>query len=573
MQREKVLTSPSVLGEKPIIPQSTLQNSQLLLQFFLLLCAFVLFALVTVAPLNRLAGTTFLSSLPTNPLLLLFGAALPVDLHLSANQHASQVNTDSIEFLLVMAILFLLYALTARLLLRKQLSFGYKKCMALIFIGAILVGIVYVLTPSLLSRDAFVYAGYGRVIVTHAANPYYTPLSAFPHDPLLPLDDWGNAIAAYGPLWLLICAVSTMISGSAILPYLFFFRLLGLVLHLCNIALVAAILRRWGRSPRTILVGTLLYAWNPLVLFESNLGAHNDTAMVTCLLLGILLTLRAEQDSFTRLPRLLAPVVAFTAAILIKFTAAPLLAFYLVLLVFRTLRSTALSQGKITWGHGILAIASACVLSGILIFTSYTPLWLGHSIKDMLASFAAPPSSRLAFGSILLALQKVTLHQQETNVLLNIFSTHSTWNVINLFVMLSLFIIGIIWLWRVPTTRTMLTISLASLGPLLIVTPWFFPWYVIWLVGLAASCISDTMTRLEKALVAGVLTFSASALFIYLFRNYPPIGDWIGFTCLTTIGPPLLTFIFFALYYKQSKISTVGQRFITHVPHDSECER
>lgn len=544
MQREKMIITRDNSVKSLTAPQPRSENVQFPWLLLLLPGAFVLFALVSVAPLSRLADTSLLSSLPTSSLLLLFGAALPVDLHLTANQHASQVNTDSIEFLSVMALLFLLYACAALLLSRKHILFGYRKYLILIWIGAVVVSLVYVLTPSLLSRDVFVYAGYGRIIIAHGANPYYTPLSAFPHDPLNTLDDWRKAIAAYGPLWLLVCAFSTIISGSTALHYIFFFRFLGLLLNLCNIALVTAILQKWGRSPRIVLVGTLLYAWNPLALVESNLGAHNDTAMVTCLLLGLLLTLHAEQDSFTHLPRLLAPVVAFSAAILIKFTAAPLLAFYIVLLAFRSLHPSSMHQNSIDWKRAIFNTGSACVLSGILIFTAYTPLWLGHSIKDMVASFAAPPSSWEAFGSILLALHKVNLQVHETNMLLNIFSQHSTWSLIDLLVMLTLFVTGVIWLWHVPTTRTMLTISLASLGALLIVTPWFFPWYVIWLVGLAALCVSDTMAHVEKALVAGVLAFSLSALFVYLFRDFPPVGDWIGATCLTTISPPLLIFVY-----------------------------
>ena len=171
----------------------------------------------------------------------------------------------------------------------------------------------------------------------------------------------------------------------------------------------------------------------------------------------------------------------------------------------------------------------------------------------MIASFSSPPSSWEAFGSVLLALHKVNLQQHESNALLNFFSQHSTWSLIDLLVLLILFLVGVVWLWHVPTTRTMLTISLASLGALLIVTPWFFPWYVIWLVGLAAPCISDNMTHIEKALVVGVLSFSASALFVYLFRDFPPIGDWIGATCLTTISPPLLIFIYCFLLQHYTK--------------------
>jgi hypothetical protein len=452
-----------------------------------------------------------------------------------------------------MALLFTFYLGMTVLLQRQPIDDGYKKYLRWMLIGAALVGTIYVLAPALLSRDAFVYAGYGRVIVAHSANPYYTPLAAFPHDPLFTLDDWRTAIAAYGPLWLLVCAISTWISGSAVLPYVFFFRVLGLLAHLCNIALIATILSHMKRSPRIILTGTLLYALNPLVLLESSLGAHNDTAMVTCLLLGILLTLRAEQNAFQHTFPVLAPVIPFTAAVLIKFTAAPLLAFYVVLLSFHLLRAdTSLpvkQRLRMILSRGI----GVCLFASSLVLVAYTPLWLGHTVRDMLTSFAAPPSSRLAFGSILLALQKVVASQSHPNALLAILSLHNTWNIINLVSMLLLFIVCAAWLWYHPTTQTLMYSSLAILGVLLVVTPWFFPWYVIWLVGLAAPCFSDQTTRTGYALLAGAITFSASALFIYLFRNDPPIGGWVGAICLTTIGPPLVVFLLALARRQQSR--------------------
>jgi hypothetical protein len=84
--------------------------------------------------------------------------------------------------------------------------------------------------------------------------------------------------------------------------------------------------------------------------------------------------------------------------------------------------------------------------------------------------------------------------------------------------------------------------TLAVLGVLLLVTPWFFPWYVTWLVGLAAACL-PMRDRLGRAAIGAALVFSASAFCIYLFRGFPAIGDWEGFTSLTTVGPPLLTLV------------------------------
>jgi len=131
--------------------------------------------------------------------------------------------------------------------------------------------------------------------------------------------------------------------------------------------------------------------------------------------------------------------------------------------------------------------------------------------------------------------------------LLQLFSRHTTWSYINFATLIVMLIIGSVWLWRIPTIRTVILATLATLGALLVVTYWFFPWYIIWIVGLAAVCLPIATDRIERALLAFTLTFSASALLVYLFNGYLSLGGWIGFICLTTIGPPLLAFLIFVL--------------------------
>ena len=528
------------------------------------MCGFILCILITVAPLQRLAGTTLLSSLPFSMLLTVVGTKLPTDLHLTTDVHASQINTDSIEFLVAMICVYLFYFLSAYI--AQKYSEGQKVSespdnsvqrvkilLRCIWIGAILAGIIYVLTPSALSHDAGVYAGYGRIIITYHANPYYTSLSAFPHDPLLQLDDWRNAPAAYGPLWLIVCALSTLVAGSSILHYIFFYRILGLLAHLVNIWLVTSILRKTKRSLRIVMLGTLLYAWNPLVLLESGLGGHNDIVMVTCILFGIFLCVRGEQHGFIQARQYLPPIIMFTCAALIKFTEAPIIVFYLVLVARRVFTHELLSQQQAhtiqrdRWLATLRVVSSTALVSGFLVIVLYIPLWLGHSLHDIVESLGSPPSSRLAFGSILLALQKFSAVSHTRNSFLAFFSMHSTWNGINALVIMCFFCIGAIWLYRTPTTLTMVQATLAVLGALLIVTPWFFPWYVLWLVSLAAISIPTHDERVKYALVGSTLIFSASAFLIYLFRGYPPVGDWVGLVGLTTIGPPLVVLLFLLL--------------------------
>ncbi|MBA2284021.1 MAG: hypothetical protein H0W02_00910 [Ktedonobacteraceae bacterium] len=524
---------------------------------------FVLCILVSVAPLHRLAGTTLLLQMTPGMLLVWVGSWLPRDLGLTANRIQSFVSTNSFEFQALMVTAFATYGLCALFIQRQVPQANNQRILSVIWLGMLGAGIIFILMPAMLSHDIFVYAGYGRLLAAHHANPYFTPFSAYPHDPLYRVDDWPGALAAYGPLWLGICGLASLVLGANPLGYILAFRIFGLACHLLNTLLITTILRTTGRTPRTVALGTTLYALNPLVLLESTLGAHNDVFMVTLLLLGFLFCIRAERRGITRPRNYLPPVLFFTLAGLIKFTCLPVIALFIAMLFYRALRpapSDTNSARQVTvwcWRPAILTTVIAGAFSGCIALAGYAPFWVGHSVSQIVGSFSAPPSAHLFAFSI---SQGITgwgiTHPQPVHswgyTLLSLLSQHTLWNYINIGIVCAGMIIGAICLWRSPTMRMLALAALATLGALLVVTTWFFPWYVTWLVSLAAICLPGTSTRIGRGLLAFTLVFSASAFSVYLFNGLPPQGGWSGFVCLTSIGPPLLAFLL-AVIWKQHR--------------------
>ncbi len=520
-------------------------------------CAFIACILISLAPLDRLAGTDYFRALPISSWLLAIGTWLPLDLHLTANARQSQMSTHLILSLSLIALAFIIYGIcTWRIQRYTQHTFHhhYPQIIKWIWLGAVISGLALVLTPAMLSHDAFVYAGYGRLLTVYHENPYFVTLSTHPTDPFTRLDDWSNVPAAYGPLWLIVSALSSLVAGNHPLAYILLFRSLGLGTHLLNMLLISMILRTAGRSERTIALGVLLYAWNPLVLLESSLGAHMDTCMVTLMLGGILCWIQREQKHATSILPIrsyLPSLLCFTLAALIKFTAIPLIVLFLVLLTRKTLYSTQTENmpepTTLQWRPAIRIAITGGIISTGVVLAFYAPFWIGNSPRAIIDSFTTPPSANSAYGSILSAILnwirwhgQVNPGWQETPLFL--FSHYKTWQAIIVITLTIVMIWGIIWIWKTPTARTLTLATLAALGALLLVTPWFFPWYVVWIVGLAAICLPMS-DRSGRALIGATLAFSASAFFIYLFRGFAPIGDWEGFTCLATVGPPMLTLI------------------------------
>src|SRR5712691_2154044 len=537
--------------------------------------AYTLCALLMAAPLSRIPDSVIRLTLPFGSALAQVGAWLPINLGLNSNALASQTATNLLEFLGLVVLSFIVYGLCALYITRLPAeSKRFRHIRIVVFTCAALVGLIYVFIPAMLSHDIIVYASYSRLMANYHANPYFVPLTAFPHDPFIPLNYWANSVAAYGPIWLTICGLIGFFAGPQVAGYILAFRLFALAAHLLNTWLVMRTLHSMGQTQRTSTLGALLYALNPLVLLESSFGGHNDVFMMTFMFIGVYLAVRAQKRDTLNLPKgYLPPLVSFTLAALVKFTILPAIVLFIVFIGWKTLSrsstadttTSAPGKAKLPWKQARPAFIVSGATAAIVAVVCYAPYWIGHKIGDIYYSFGSPPSSRFGENSIMLAIY----HWANSNHLfshsvvgmsLSFLGSRWLWDGIN-FVLLSIVcILSARWLRRSTTIRTFLLTSLGVLGVLLIVTPWFFSWYVTWLVCLAAITLPVRESRLGSALLAFTLTFSVSAFFTYLFLNgYPPFGRWSGLVFLTTIAPPLLAFLItFRLWRPVKDLSPSG---------------
>ncbi|HLJ35394.1 MAG TPA: hypothetical protein VKU38_17195 [Ktedonobacteraceae bacterium] len=521
-------------------------------------CAFVFCFLVSVGVLHYINQLENLLPpyVPYGNQLTVLGLKVLHKLGLTTYSPIQLAGSNTV-FTIITGIEFAIYALVAVLIRRQSSEQELRRSWLFIWLGVIVAGCILLITPALISRDLFVYAGYGRSLIAHHVNPYFVAPAKFPQDPITPLDDWKNATAAYGPLWLVVCSLVSIVGGSSPTRYILLFRFLAFAIHLINALLVMTILRTMRRSSRTVTIGTLLYAWNPLVILESSLSGHNDLFMITFMLLGILLCVRAEQGGFTRPIHYLLPGIAFTLATLVKFTALPLIILYLVLLARKTLypiMGEANRAIRLQWKSAIIKVCYAGIAIGVVVLLFYGPFFIGHSVSDIVNSFSSPPSSSQAEHSMLSiivewgAMYGTPAQGSWSYALVQTLSNHRVWNDINIMVVLAGLIIGTIWLWRKPETRTLVFAAIVTLGGLLIVTTWFFPWYVTWLVGLAAVTMPTAQERVGRALFAFALTFSASARLLYLFLGNAPQPNWDATGYSAAVIPPLLVLLIVLLF-------------------------
>lgn len=549
----------SINADKTI--QSEPKSSKTVQQWLLLFSCMVGFLfcfLFCITPLAR-AGQLPVNgmSLPLHfkplrvPFLTIWGKWLPADLSLANNHADSLYRTADIELLLFLALAFLLYITLCWWLWRRAQPVQMKLSRRLIWLGAILIGLILVLTPGMASKDLFVYADYGNALGVHGANSYFIPPhQAAPRDTLTNIDiGWSNATSAYGPVWNLIIAFFALLFRDHPFPYFYAYRLLGLACHLVSIGAIGYILRSTGHSERTITLGVFLFAWNPLALFENALGAHNDIFMAMLLLLGFAWCAYTDKKDLTRLKNYGPALIFFTLATMIKFTSLPVVIFFFVLLAAKTLNTPNVPLKEMQWMQAIKNVTLAVTIFIVLSLLFYAPFWIGHSLKDIAHSFAAPPSSTGSENSLMrvaVSWLKETRGVASSASLIThvamILQSRNLWNKIDALVMAICALLGTWLLWQHPTFRTFTAASLATLSCIILVTPWFYSWYIIWLIALAPVLLAfPPLKRTDKALLAFCIAFSITGFATYIDLAFLPVKYFeLCMRYLIMVVPPIL---------------------------------
>lgn len=245
-----------------------------------------------------------------------------------------------------------------------------------------------VLTPPLLSRDLFAVGFYGKISVFYHENPYLVTPQKFAGDPWLAFmsTNWKNTPMVYGPVVWLISSAGALVFGRSIVANLVLLKVFMAAAHIANAVLIWQILDRIAPERRES--GTLLYAWNPVVIMIGVGGGHNDIIMMTFVLLAFLLFLKER------------PMLGFaglTLAVLVKYVSLIFMAMYLLYL---------LSQHD-GWQQRLKRLAryGAVFLGICTVF--FLPLWGGLStFKAMIRSAGKINvlSSRWVLATILRAI-------------------------------------------------------------------------------------------------------------------------------------------------------------------------
>jgi hypothetical protein len=145
-----------------------------------------------------------------------------------------------------------------------------------IFKLALGIGILSLFSYPFLSHDLFSYIFDAKILTFYGQNPYTTIPGSFPDDPWLRFMHWTHRSYPYGPVFLPITLIPSLIGAGIFLLNFIFFKLLFVGAYLIAVFALHKLDKNSAR----------FFATHPLVIIEGLVNTHNDLIAVSLSCIG-----------------------------------------------------------------------------------------------------------------------------------------------------------------------------------------------------------------------------------------------------------------------------------------------
>lgn len=261
---------------------------------------------------------------------------------------------SALIFTAIVVLLFLFYL--SFLYLAKMQKLSTKTITILVFFTFIFLVFSY----NAFSYDLFNYIFDAKVLTFYHQNPYFHKPTDFV-DPMLNFMRWTHRVYPYGPSWLILTVPLSFIGLNLFLPTFFLFKILiglsfvgsGFLIYKISEILF----------PKNKIFNTVFFVFNPLVIIEGLISAHNDFPLVFFALLAIYLYL-IKKKAFSLISLIFSIGVKYATVILIP--------------VFVYLMFMESTKRKINWEKIFLfsVVFSLCAIVFASMRTTFQPWYL-----------------------------------------------------------------------------------------------------------------------------------------------------------------------------------------------------
>lgn len=374
------------------------------------------------------------------------------------------------------------YALSALILIMLGaylVALGALRTLSMRMIVGCIVALnaIMLLGPPFQLTDMFNYLGYARLGGLHGMNPYTHVIGQEMHDPVYHFATWDNLHSPYGELFT---ALSYPLAFLPVAVAYWIVKVVTVLLSLSFVAIVCDCARRLGRDPR---YAAALVGLNPIYLVYAVGGFHNDFFMLVPAT-GAIALLLARRDRAAGAALMLAVAVKFTAILLLPF---------LLVGARPARRWKGVIVGAVLAAIPLLAMSLALFGFSLPNLSQQSTLLTPFSFPNLFGYFigvGGGSSGVLRLASVALVVAVVLLVRRRGDWL-----AHAGWATVAL---------------------------IASLA-------WVMPWYVIWVLPLAALGSSVRLRRASLVMtVFLVLVFLPSSGKFWSLINFNPLSGSAG---------------------------------------------
>lgn len=423
----------------------------------------------------------------------------------STRTGGGNANLLLVLFALSFALLFVAARIGAKVARERLPANDGRLLFWTVFVFTGMLGIIFVFAPAVQSRDVFLYGAYGRMVTVYHINPYVVSPQSYLANLLYALIPRGTGVAAYGPLWIDLTLPVVVAARESVANIMIGFRLVALVAHLANTLLIWMILARLRSEVR--ISGTLLYAWNPLLLLLGVCEMHYELVVVFLVLLAAFF---CERKAY--LPGWICILLAALSNILCLLLLPLFLRF-----LWKETRLMGGSRRPLWW----LALVS---LSAAVVVLAFAPYWQGWGFAGIVSSLRSALLQDRAVNSLDASILYMPMGPPP---FLAWIATPSHWMIPVAVIVGGLLLLGV---WLVDTLELVLLFSSWILLALVALLPVNWPWYALMPLALAVASASRRTTLLA-------MLFAMGAVIEYYFWLWPQV--WMSLA-LVSVGLPLL---------------------------------
>ncbi|HLL60594.1 MAG TPA: hypothetical protein VK338_02665, partial [Candidatus Nitrosocosmicus sp.] len=152
-----------------------------------------------------------------------------------------------------------------------------------------------------LSHDLFSYMFDAKIFTEYHQNPYLHRPMEYTNDPWLRFMHWTHRTYPYGPSFLILTLLPSVLGFGKFILTFFAFKLLFVAAYLGGVYALNKVNKKWA----------IIFATHPLVLIEGLISTHNDLIAVSLALLGSYLVL-SNKNILGRLLLLLSGGIKYT---------------------------------------------------------------------------------------------------------------------------------------------------------------------------------------------------------------------------------------------------------------------